>query len=78
MVIEDSLVIPSHKLTGITSTESPKVTDSTCDPKFQPLQFFAFHNTDVIPLQPTNAVFLIVVTLLGISIEVSPEQLEKA
>ena len=55
IIILVSCVIPLHIYEGIISTVSPNINDSTCEPNIQPLQFLAFHITEVIPLQPSKA-----------------------
>ena len=55
MVIDVRLVIPEQILCGITSTSFPNVKEVTWLPKFQPLQFLAFHTTDVTLLQLEKA-----------------------
>ena len=73
-----NLLILLHKSSGITSTESPKTKFSTWFPKFHPLEFFAFHTTDVMLLQSSKALSPMLVTLFGMVTEVKPLQPRKA
>ena len=75
---EVSLFIPEQMEAGITSTSSPNVNVFTLLPKLYPLQFLAFHTTEIILEQLEKAVLFMLVTLLPIVTEVKLLQLAKA
>ncbi len=82
MVIDVKPVQPEIKLLGRVSTLSPIVTvvilDLFAKAELYVVQFLAFQSNVVILLQPSKALYSILVTLLPIVTDVKLEQFRKA